>query len=88
MWCLQQFSPSHLIKVRSDFESMSNKKKEQMVTQEELIQLLVQMEKELEGHLLKIAIVHMNSTSGMRKKSTYEYAKRHFALYMALLQRG
>ena len=46
-----------------------------MVTQEGLIQLLVQMEKELEDHLLKLALLHMNITSGMRKESTYEYAK-------------
>ena len=59
-----------------------------MVTQEGLIQLLLQMEKELEGHLPKIALLHMNITSGMKKELTYEYAKRHFAPYMALVQRG
>ena len=33
------------------------RQKEQMVTQEGILQLSVQMEKELEGHLLKIAVL-------------------------------
>ena len=48
------------------------RQKEQMVTQEGLLQLLVQMEKELEGHLLKIAVLRAK-TDGEIKFSKHRY---------------
>lgn len=52
------------------------RQKEQMVTQEGILQLSVQMEKELEGHLPKIAAVLRTKTDGEIKFSIVFTARR------------
>lgn len=76
--CLRLFSTSHLSKVRDEFESMYYEKqsihlnrilkrretKRPVATQERLALLLVQREKGLEGHQLRIVLLHTSITSG------------------------
>ena len=80
--CLQQFSPSHLSKVKDEFESMyyeeqniylngilkQRETKKHVATQGKQTLLLVQKDTELEGHQLKIVVLHTSISSGMKKE--------------------